>query len=129
MANRSRGIYDYRAEVRRIVDGDTLILDVDLGFNVWLRNQSFRLLGCNARERGQLGGPEATANLEGLVPVGSSVIITSVKVDKYGGRFDAAITMPDGSDLSTELVMGGWAAPWTGAGEKPIPAWPRKTVG
>ena len=33
----------YKAKVVRVVDGDTMILDIDLGFDVVLRNQSVRL--------------------------------------------------------------------------------------
>lgn len=117
--------YSYRAELLRVIDGDTVILDVDLGFNSWLRYQSFRLLGVNAREKSDLGGPEAKAHLSELLPPGTIVTLTSVKADKYGGRFDAVITMADGRDLAQELIRGGWAAPWTGAGAKPVPPWPR----
>lgn len=116
----------YPAQVVRVVDGDTVILDVDLGFNVWQRYQSFRLLGCNAREHDAPGGKEAIANLRTLLPVGSVLTVTSVKSDKYGGRYDAHLTLPDGQDLTRTLIETGWAAAWNGTGTKPLPAWPRQ---
>jgi endonuclease YncB( thermonuclease family) len=118
-------VYSYNAQVARVVDGDTVILNVDLGFHVWLREQSFRLLGINAREHADVGGPEATANLNRLLPVGTMVTLSSDKPDKYGGRYDGVITLADGRDLSHVLVQDGWAASWTGAGTKPVPPWPR----
>lgn len=113
------------AQVVRVVDGDTVILDIDLGFNTWRRYESFRLIGCNARERSTAGGPEAHANLQTLLPVGAWVSLTSVRPDKYGGRYDARIYLPDGRDLTQVLIDSGWAAPWDGRGPRPIPTWPR----
>jgi endonuclease YncB( thermonuclease family) len=100
---------------------------------MWLRGQAFRLLGCNARELAEPGGVEARDHLAGLVldvgvPVGlgrRGVVLTSVKRDKYGGRYDAAVTLPDGSDLVAGLIAGQWAAPWDGRGPRPVPPWPR----
>lgn len=121
-------MFDYRAVVVRVVDGDTVILDVDLGFGVWLRYQSFRLVGLNAREHADTGGKEAKANLESRLPVGTVATVTSVKNDKYGGRFDAEIIVAGGVSLNRELIHDGWAAAWSGAGAKPVPPWPRKVT-
>ncbi len=118
--------WQYRATVSRVVDGDTVMLDVDLGFGVVLQKQSFRLLGLNAREHSMEGGVQATSHLMSVLPAGTEVTVSSVKRDKYGGRFDAQITLPDGSDLNRLLIEQGWAAPWHGQGDKPLPAWPRR---
>jgi micrococcal nuclease len=122
--------YQYRAAVVRVVDGDTLILDVDLGFHVWLRGQSFRLLGCNARELHDPGGVEARDNLRNLfdLPAFRDVTLRTVKVDKFGGRFDATIMLTGGTDLVGMLIADGWAVAWDGTGERPVPSWPRRPV-
>ena len=44
-------MFEYRAKVKRIVDGDTVDFEVDLGFNVNINIRS-RLLGVNTPERG-----------------------------------------------------------------------------
>ena len=31
-------MYEYRVVIRRVLDGDTVDVDIDLGFNVWLRD-------------------------------------------------------------------------------------------
>jgi micrococcal nuclease len=116
------------AQVVRVIDADTLVLDVDLGFGVWQRYQSFRLLGCNGREHSDVGGLEATANLAAMLPAGTFVSLTSIKPDKYGGRYDARITLPDGRDLTQVLVTEGWVAVWNGKGLKPVPPWPRQPL-
>ena len=43
-------MYEYRVEVLRVVDGDTVDVDVDLGFSTWLRDQRIRLAGIGAPE-------------------------------------------------------------------------------
>jgi endonuclease YncB( thermonuclease family) len=128
--------YTYRAVIRRVVDGDTLAVAVDLGFGLWHygmdgRGLHLRLLGCNARELEQPGGREAKRNLaELLVPYGgvlggSALTLHTVKDDKYGGRYDAAVQLDDGTDLVELLVSQQWAAAWDGTGERPVPPWPR----
>lgn len=116
--------YVYNAVVQRVIDGDSLKLNVDLGFNTWKQNQSFRLLGCNARELSQPGGKEARDNLHAMLPVGTEVTVRSVKADKYGDRFDADISLNNASVVAT-LILDGWATRWDGQGEKPVPPWPR----
>jgi endonuclease YncB( thermonuclease family) len=117
-------MFTYAAIVEHVIDGDTVYMAVDLGFDTWHWG-SFRLLGCNARELPQPGGPEAAANLVALLPVGTKVTIRSVKPDKFGGRYLAAVTLADGSDLVSTLIAEGWAAAWNGTGTKPVPPWPR----
>jgi len=134
------------AIVTNVHDGDTIdatILlglapagrDTDYGFHVyrethdghaWLvLHGSIRLLGCNARELAMPGGVEARDNLAALLPVGSTVTLATASPDKFGGRYDAAIFLPDGSDLVAQLITGQWAAAWDGTGAKPVPPWPR----
>ncbi len=43
-------MYEYRAFVRRVYDGDTVTVDIDLGFDILVKNQKIRLLGINAPE-------------------------------------------------------------------------------
>ena len=43
-------MYEYRAFVRKVYDGDTVTVDIDLGFDVVLKGQKIRLLKINAPE-------------------------------------------------------------------------------
>jgi endonuclease YncB( thermonuclease family) len=118
------GPYIYNATVQRVIDGDTVVLNVDLGFNTWVNAQTFRLVGMNAREKSMAGGKEAAAHLSELLPHGTAVLVRSVKNDKYGGRYDAMIELSDGRDLSDLLIASGYGAAWDGKGPKPVPAFP-----
>ena len=53
-------LYTYKARPVRVVDGDTVILDIDLGCGMWLRGERCRLLGINAPE------PHTDTRHEGL---------------------------------------------------------------
>lgn len=44
-------LYVYLARIKRVVDGDTLVLDLDLGCEVWLLNQHCRLSKIDAPEK------------------------------------------------------------------------------
>lgn len=115
----------FRGVVWSVVDGDTVdvLLNLDV-FDQWLMRR-FRLLRCNARELRMPGGREAKANLVGMLPRGTELGVTSVKVDKYGARYDAVLTLPDGRDLVDVLVAQEWLARWDGSGIAAVPPWPR----
>ena len=38
-------MHEYKVEVLRVVDGDTVDVDIDLGFSTWLKKQRIRLYG------------------------------------------------------------------------------------
>ena len=43
-------MYTYKAVIIDVIDGDTVKVDIDLGFGIWLRDQSIRLAKINAPE-------------------------------------------------------------------------------
>ena len=43
-------MYHYKAKLVRVIDGDTIDVDIDLGFDVWLKNQRVRLAGIDSPE-------------------------------------------------------------------------------
>ena len=43
-------MYEYKTKIVKVVDGDTVDVDIDLGFGVWLRKQRVRLFGINTPE-------------------------------------------------------------------------------
>lgn len=113
----------YGATVLSVHDGDTLRVMADLGFEVYAR-VDVRLAGCNAPELSQPGGQAAKAWLAGVLPVGSPVRIVSHGADKYGGRWDCDVTLPNGDDLVTAGVAAGVLVRWDGHGPKPVPVSP-----
>ena len=42
--------YEYNAKLVRVIDGDSIVVSIDLGFGVWFNNQSIRMYGVDAPE-------------------------------------------------------------------------------
>jgi len=102
--------YCYRAVVLRVVDGDTVHAEIDLGLET-CRRVKLRLLGVYAPELREPGGPEARDYLRGLVE-GEQVIVRTVKdrTEKYG-RYLGVLQLPDGRGVNALLVAAGHATP------------------
>lgn len=117
-------MYSYTAVIVRVHDGDTVIVDLDMGRRIWVREAPHRLAGVAARELSMPGGVEAREHLAGLLPAGLKVTLQSLKPYKYGDGYMARITLPSGLDVATQLIVDGWALPWDGRGPQPVPPWP-----
>lgn len=106
-------MFTYAATVVRVVDGDTVWLDVDLGLDIHTAI-SIRLAGINAPETSTPEGQAARDYLRSRLPAGTRVLLATVKDhrEKYG-RYLGTITLA-GADLNAELVALGHAVPYGG---------------
>ena len=43
-------MFEYICKLVKVIDGDTIDIDIDLGFGVWLRNQRIRMYGIDTPE-------------------------------------------------------------------------------
>lgn len=43
-------MHEYRVKIRKIVDGDTVDVDIDLGFGIWVHNERVRIMGIDTPE-------------------------------------------------------------------------------
>ena len=115
-------MYEYGARVLRVVDADTLHLDVDLGCDVSLA-MTVRLAGVDAPERNTLAGRTAAAHvarwLDEHAPVDDTgahrVRVRTVKDrrEKFG-RYLAHVLDDAGDSLAAHLVATGHAVPYSG---------------
>ncbi len=124
-------LYVYNATLVTVHDGDTITVNVDLGFRIWRHTVHARIAGISALELSMPGGHEAAAHLADLLPAGSPVVVRSIKVGHDPAdvmsfdRYVLAVILPDGRDLAGLLVADGWAAPWDGNTRPvPYPPWP-----
>lgn len=77
-------MWEYNATLSRVVDGDTVVLRVDLGFHISVV-EKFRFARINAPEIQTYNGKEAKTFLTGLLPTGENGIhIQVLGQDKYG---------------------------------------------
>lgn len=103
-----RYIYE-NAEVLKIVDGDTVDLMVDMGFNIWKKIRT-RLYGINAPEtKGEERelGLVSKKFLSDLIPVGDSIVVETLGQDKYGRWL--AILYKDSLNINDYMVQSGQA--------------------
>jgi endonuclease YncB( thermonuclease family) len=97
--------YLYRAQIIDVIDGDTLLLNVDLGFEV-IKKQRVRLAQIDAPEMETKEGQKSFKYLRDLAAKLDFVIIRTNKVDIYG-RYLGDIFYPeisDGSNASNEKI-------------------------
>lgn len=114
----------YKAVLRRVIDGDTVCLDVDLSFDIWARDLTFRLFGINSPEKRGLtkeAGLAASAYLSNLLlryaprnelEVKTHQVKDKAARDKYG-RWLVELQgfTPDGKpvNLNEQMVAAGHA--------------------
>ena len=85
-------MYEYECTIRKVVDGDTIDVDINLGFNTWINNERVRLYGIDAPEsrtrdlEEKKFGLYAKSVVDKYLPVGSKqVLVTHLdKVGKFG---------------------------------------------
>ena len=84
-------MYTYNVKVKRVVDGDTVIVDIDLGFSTWVKNIWLRLdrvdayetrLGKNTDEKQKALGIEAREWLTKKVEDAHEIIVTTTRTGK-----------------------------------------------
>jgi endonuclease YncB( thermonuclease family) len=77
--------YTYSALIDRVVDGDTLLVLIEVGFGIIVRDR-LRLRGINCPEVSTPEGVKAKKFVEKLLPVGSTIVLQSHKcaTDIYG---------------------------------------------
>jgi micrococcal nuclease len=108
----------YKARVIRVVDGDTLLTDVDLGFQVH-KEQRLRLAGIDTPPLDSPSGAKASAYVLDRLAEVEFVVVWTVKIDLYGryvahvfyqpGESDKRLVALQGKYLNQELVNRGLA--------------------
>jgi micrococcal nuclease len=99
--------------VVRIIDGDTIEMNLDLGWRTWLMKVPVRLLGINCPEMDTAAGRAARARVVQLCPPGDEVVVISHSLDKYG-RVLGSVVLSGGRGLNGMLLDEGHAVPMSG---------------
>ena len=115
-------LYTYAAKVLRVIDADTMFLEIDVGFCTKMEHK-VRLRGINAPEKGTKKGDEAKAFVERELLSGESedpVVIRSYKTSEKFGRYlvdlwylkgetDKECVLAEGQLLNQVLLDEGYA--------------------
>lgn len=130
-------LYHYKAKLLSSKDGDTIVVDVDLGMGVWKHGVVLRLLGIdclethkNARAKAQSinsgltieqviqKGQEAHSRLNAMLTAhDSEIIINTVECDSFGRWLANVWVVPTGlvdlgKSVSQRMIEEGFALPY-----------------
>lgn len=112
------------ATVDYIFDGDTFAAyvhpqeDIDISVRVRLMNVDTPEIHGECEDEINMA-MRAKARLAQLAPVGSVVELSHIKEDKYPGRIDAYVALPDGRDVGEILIGEKLGRPYSGGRRVP----------
>ena len=125
-------MHEYKVNILKLVDGDTVDVDIDLGFGVWLRNERVRLAGIDTPESRtsdaieKVFGQAAKDRLNSLL--GAEAILIS-QISKSGdnikgkfGRIIGNFKTKDGEVIADILMNEGHAVAYNGGGKDNVQA-------
>ena len=121
---------EYDVVVVKVVDGDTIDVDIDLGFGVTLRDERVRIMGIDTPESRtrdkveDLFGEAAKARLKELMADGGKLITTEDRKgeDMKGkfGRILGDFRIADGRKITDILVEEGHAVAYFGGNKEEV---------
>ena len=83
-------MYEYNVKILRVIDGDTVDVDIDLGFGVWLHKERVRMMGIDTPEsrtrdlEEKAMGLEAKNYLTNKIKACDALRVKTEKDGKYG---------------------------------------------
>jgi micrococcal nuclease len=117
-------VNEYDVVLLKAVDGDTVDVDIDLGFGVWLRGERVRIMGIDTPESRtsnkveKLFGLAAKKRLKELLKEGAVLVTTEEKngEDSRGkfGRILGDFKVPDGRLVTEVMAAEGHCVPYFG---------------
>jgi micrococcal nuclease len=125
-------MFEYKVTIKRVVDGDTVDVDIDLGFKMWLRGERVRLMGLDTPESRTRNLDEkrlGLASKERLKQVlkenkGDIVLRTSKEgKGKFGRILGSLIIGSTGQDLNQLMIDEGHARPYFGGSKSEFGEW------
>ena len=125
-------MYEYRARINRVVDGDTVDVDIELGFDIVLTGQRVRIMGIDTPESRtsdkveKVFGIAAKNRLKELL--GNSGILRT-QIEKDGddakgkfGRILGDFIAPDGRMVTEIMIEEGHCVPYFGGSKEEVQA-------
>ena len=123
-------MYQYKAVIIKVIDGDTVDVDIDLGFEVWLKNQRIRLYGIDTPESRtrdkveKVFGNLAKNKILEFCPIGSEIVLQTKTDDSRGkyGRILGELITKDGINVNEYFIKNAYAVAYFGKSKEDIAA-------
>jgi micrococcal nuclease len=116
-------MYQYKCKINKVLDGDTVDIDLDLGFNIILANQRVRMAGIDTPEsrttnkEEKVRGILSKKKLAEKLPVGSWQKINTLKSDNNDDKFGRILgefILEDGTNVNNWLIENNYAVHYKG---------------
>lgn len=113
----------YEVNIVRVVDGDTVIVNVNLGFDIWLLEKSVRINGIDTPEsrttdlKEKEYGLLSKEHLKAMLV--NTVVLKSSSEDKYG-RILGDFIFEDGTTVSQKMINACMAVAYHGQNKNDI---------
>lgn len=116
-------MYTYKCRINKVLDGDTVDIDLDLGFNIVLANQRVRMIGVDTPESRTTNKEEkprgllSKKKLAEKLPTGAWVKIQTHKDDGNDDKFGRILgefILEDGTNVNQWLIENNYAVPYQG---------------
>jgi micrococcal nuclease len=121
-------MHEYKVNILKVVDGDTVDVDIDLGFGIWLKKERVRIMGIDTPESRTSDKVEKVFGLAAknrLISLLGAEAILQTQVSKKGqdmkgkfGRILGNFTSINGEKCANVLVREGHAVPYTGGSKE-----------
>jgi len=124
-------MYEYRANINRVVDGDTVDVDIDLGFGVWMKDERVRLAGIDtpeSRTRDKVEKKFGIASKKRLKELLGKQAILKTQIDRNGedakGKFGRILGdfLIDGGSVCQQMIDEGQAVAYHGQNKEDVEA-------
>jgi micrococcal nuclease len=112
-------MYEYNCKIVRVTDGDSIVVDIDLGFGLWIHGERIRLYGVDTPECRTRDAEEKAAGLlakefvEDALHVGATYSLQTKEKGKFG-RYLGTIYLTDDTSINAALVKERLAVPYFG---------------
>jgi micrococcal nuclease len=120
-------MYQYKAEIIAVIDGDTIEVDFDLGFGVWLRKQRIRLEGIDTPESRTTDKEEKIRGIlskeklkEVLLKDKYIYVQTKLDPNEKFGRILAKISTPSGIEVNQWMISNYYAVAYQGENKEKV---------
>lgn len=104
--------WKFPAVVRRVIDGDTLVVDIDQGRGQWWHGAKIRLVGIDCPEMNTDAGTLARGFVCSLCPLGSPCYVQTHSADNFGRWLGTLWVGETKRSLQTILVESDHAITW-----------------
>ena len=130
-------MYEYKATVVKVIDGDTVDVDIDLGFGIWMKDERVRIMGIDtpeSRTRDLVEKKFGLASKEKLKSLLGKKTVLKTQINKQGedmkGKFGRILGDFTVYDIETDswrgvsqiLIDEGYAVEYTGGSKDDVKA-------